>query len=1007
LRNSRFLKIEKLFIGFGIGIILLPLIPFLLYMLAGIKFSYEIALLSAALLYALSIGLLIRQKTHEDIKLPQIKISRELIIAFILIVLLFVTYWIRLASYSPVFFELDPYYYTDIAQQLLVYGENPVDDQTAWYPDLVVSHRANPALSYLEATWFAFYSGGTQNDNMLLAAIASTYPPLAATLAVFFLYLFVTIAYRREWGILAAGIASFVPIFLFKSAAGVMEVQPYAFFSLAFFFATYALMVKEKKIEFALLAGLAYSAVSLGSGSEAVALSVMLAFLGMQAVFLYLKQSELEELKSLLTNNGIIFAIGPLLASGILKGFFTGGSFSYFYPLILFCMLAFVAVLYLLRQRVADINVQRGAFGALIIIGIILFFLTPVGSLVKGFLGSTVGIAQYNEPLDRTIAEQHPAGSDVSGSIGFISAPFPQPVSTIMGIITYSVNVIIDITVRILNAVVETNLEYTYKTNDLLLLFVALFGFALIYSLYRSVRREPTFVFLFAAVILPSLLIGLIKAKYTIYSGFLLAGGIGFVFGELEVLIKRLAKRTSKDENTAEQLGRWGYYGLAIFAALLIFLQFTASSGGFAPAVLSQSYKTRFQDDPAALQAKFQSMCSEFSSKGISESYICSAYSSMGICSTSYDTSICTVAADPVAYANKGTLEQYNTKLCYYSLISDMTKPTNEELIAANFRCKKLDDYWIETMEWMQNSTPEGSRFTSWWDYGHWTNYFGQRNTVLRNEHLSKFMIGEVAYAYLDGTPQELASFMRSRNSTYAIFDAELTGFLPYFGGKYGALNYLMCARNNQTTVASSTGRSECEADHLWETIIIPSDSSGRACTISKAGNKSGVLAYKAYWTYDTAEPFRYTYMYPAGLGCYGDNLNNPNVLAFCQSYVKVEPAYCVGKVLLADGSTTVGTYLLNETYSNGDLKLNKAELAVLSTYPQTLHLGDVATANLIYSKRKIFLEDGNITDGYDDNADQFYNSNIYRALYLDELPGFVKVFTSKDKVVKVYKLVD
>lgn len=999
-RKSSLLAFEKLFVGFGLGIILLPAIPFLLYMLAGIKFSYMIAVLSVVLLYGIAIAFFIRNKAYEGFKLPEFAFSKNTAIALIMVFLVLICFWVRIVPYSPVFFELDPYYYTDIAQQLLTMGENPVDDRTAWFPDLVVSHRVVPELSYLEALWYTFYSGGTEYDNLLLSVIASVYPPLAAALAVFFLYLFVSFSYRREWGVLAAGIAMSIPIFLFKTTAGVMEVQAYAFFALAFFLSAYAIMVKEKSRLFAVLAGIGYFAITLGSASEVVALAAMLIFLPLHSIFLFLKE-QTEELREFVISNSIVFAIGPLLGGALLRGIFYQGSLIYNYALPLLAVIVFTGVLYALRNNLSDKKLAMNIFLAMMVVGLVLFFFTPLGDLIKNVGASAVSIAKYEVPLDRTIAEQHPAGADLSGSFGFLAAKYPPGIDAVMGILSLIVNAFISMTVAMLNWILATDISFLPKSNSLLLLWVAFFGIAVILSFIRLIKDEQTLVILFAAVVFPPFIIGIIKAKYTIYAGFLLAAGIGFIFGEAESALKAYG---------TDEMKKLGYYALVALAGLIVFLQFMLSAGGFLPAVLSQSFKTRFQDDPAAFAGKFQSICTDLNARGVSEQSLCEQYRNAGfyVCS-SYDPPVCSVASDPVAFANTGTNAQYSRKLCYYSLISDVLSPENEELIAADFRCKRLSEYWVEAMEWIKEKTPEGSRFTSWWDYGHWTNFFGQQNTVLRNEHASKFLIGEVAHAYLDATPEELAAFMKSRDSEYAIFDKELTGSGGSFGGKYGALNYLMCARNNLTDVTQETGISECEADHLWETIFVPDSAAGRTCTISKAGNKTGVIAYKAYWTYSQSEPFRYTPFYPgtvfSGVSCYGSALNDPNVLAFCQNYLQLKPAYCIGEMLLGNGQTAFGTYYLNETYPNGDLKLNKAEFSVQGTYPQTLHLGDATSVTLFYTNNPAFYENGQIKSGYEDHKAKFYSSALYKALFLNDLPGFEIVFESKDKMVKIYRI--
>ena len=80
-------------------------------------------------------------------------------IPILLLILLVVSYVIRLSTYSPVFQELDPYYYTYIAQQIITTGFNMHNDSTAWYPDVVVNHREVPMLGYMESIWYTLYTG--------------------------------------------------------------------------------------------------------------------------------------------------------------------------------------------------------------------------------------------------------------------------------------------------------------------------------------------------------------------------------------------------------------------------------------------------------------------------------------------------------------------------------------------------------------------------------------------------------------------------------------------------------------------------------------------------------------------------------------------------------------------------------------------------------------------------------------------------------------------------------
>ena len=64
LRKNDLPALDKLFIGFGVGIILLPLLPFFLYLFLGIKFSHSIAILSVIIMYLLAALAAFLSKLH-------------------------------------------------------------------------------------------------------------------------------------------------------------------------------------------------------------------------------------------------------------------------------------------------------------------------------------------------------------------------------------------------------------------------------------------------------------------------------------------------------------------------------------------------------------------------------------------------------------------------------------------------------------------------------------------------------------------------------------------------------------------------------------------------------------------------------------------------------------------------------------------------------------------------------------------------------------------------------
>jgi hypothetical protein len=425
-------------------------------------------------------------------------------------------------------------------------------------------------------------------------------------------------------------------------------------------------------------------------------------------------------------------------------------------------------------------------------------------------------------------------------------------------------------------------------------------------------------------------------------------------------------------ESSRDKFKSLASYALAIG---LVFVLFQFVHMGLAPSLLWGAFQTLYQNDPTALAAKFSQ-----------------------ICAATNDSTVCAAAADPIGFANQSPNNQYDQKLCALSIYSDWKylqsgSAPSWESISASLRCSKLSDYWIDSMEWINSNLEPDARIISWWDYGHWINYFGQRNAVIRNEHLSNEMIGAVADGYLDSTPEELKSLMESYSSKYALFDIELVIGGNSLGGKYSALNYLSCAYNNETTVLDTPGWSACEAEHLWEAVLI----SSVPCTISNLTGKTGITAYHIS-VGGNIVPY-----YPSD--CIGTT--DTSLIQTCKAAYKMIPTYCIGETTLATGETYPAAYYLNETYPNGDLKLNKAYFGMTSQLGQTVHLGQVTEAILFYTKDALWLDNGVITSGYEDRKGKFYDSALYQAIFLNYLPGFELVYSSSDNAVKIFKIAD
>jgi hypothetical protein len=763
-----------------------------------------------------------------------------------------------------------------------------------------------------------------------------------------------------------------------------MESQPFAFFAISFFIAAYLFALRYKELKFFIFAGFVYGLVVLGSASEVLVFTALFLFILLQSLVFAFTKDE-ATLVEFIKQNLAVVLVGPVLMVAVILNLLWLHSFSMTNGLILLLVLCFAYVLILVKNKIKDLEMLFYVFCGAIVLGLFIFAFTPIGDMLKSSVLGGISTGQFNNPLQRTIAEQGNAGSDFSGEIGFIAfspanvgALLPTlsgPVGAITNIIyvpfTYIINSSFTIITSVINSAFGTNLSYAEKVPSMMMVILFLFVVLFVFSFIKLTKGEENFSLFFVSLILFPTLIGFLKTKYSIYSGYLIAIALGVILGEAFDILSKYIK-SDKNKSTL-------YYGFVIFSLIIVLGQWSSS---WTPAILGGAFTQRFQDNPLATQPKFQQLCSDLKQLGATDQMICAA------------------GTDAVALASSDINIQYNTVLCYLSLSSkpmdllqnglDPNKIPSDDLVRFRQRCSALAPYWVNSMEWISKNTPQGSRVISWWDYGHWINYFGNRYAVIRNEHASPEMIGEVAHVYIDGSTDELRILMKNYDSRYALFDSELVLSGPSnFGGKYGALNYLSCARDNKTNVSTSPGNSLCEVEHTWETIYFPQTPNEKdMCTISVRDQKFGIIAYKFVY------------------GLEKERMIISNIV----------PAYCIGDTVLATNKTISVTYYMDRTYDNGDLKLNKALImspqgtSNAISYDRNIvvipsHTRDeaIVASNLMYTYDPIWLENGEVKSGYEDRKGKFYDSNLYKAYFLGQLDGFTQIYTNSD--VKIYML--
>lgn len=635
--------------------------------------------------------------------------------------------------------------------------------------------------------------------------------------------------------------------------------------------------------------------------------------------------------------------------------------------------------------------------GTLALFGLFAVFIIPSLPVISDLMQSYLIFGAYPAPLYRTIAEQAPGTAYYASQFGFVAAPLApiaNPsgdiavalvsaaswVPSILGSVsTFVVNFLYSLFVWFMNNIVHSNFEFIEKGNSLLTFFLfsgtLLLAIRLASSAYKK-AEWPVHALLLISFIVPVALVGFGKQKLSMFLAVALLFALSSFWGEAERLFSSRAlpylKKRYGEAHAAASNFNWRYVS-AFAIAVVVLAQFGTPAifsfqlpgttpGPLATALSSSDYglnsqvllfnslTPRVYDNPQAAYEGLKSYCAQVPQ----DTQVCDALANWN-----------QTLSNPVAL--------YNYYLCSRSLWPTPGQAPAEMGYVFSYRCSAITGYWLEAMEWIRidsNVMPE-DRVISWWDYGHWINFFGEKRTVLRNEHASDEMIGRTAYSYLHGTPAELRATMAEYGSRTAIFDSEILGSPTadgfQLGGKYDALNYLGCAWANETDVSRTQRQSACEVNNLWEQIVVPTtQAQQQACTISESSGLVGVVAY----SYDFPLP--------------GQQMSP-------------QPKYCITDGYIG-GRQMLITYRLGDKDSNGDLRMQRASWQYSSADQSNAILTAFYTKELIWPNAE-----GALSSGWDDRTTNFYDSNAYSAFFLGQLEGFRLAYSTP--YIKIYKL--
>ena len=231
----------------------------------------------------------------------------------ILLVLMLATFYTRMQSIvtAPKFFEFDPYFDMIDAHYILTYGKQLLLDPAAW-PVVAAgtNHRLQPLVPYLEAYWYSLVNALQYHhaafSTSLMSYTGSIYPPIAAALLVFVIFMLLYHEYDERIGLIGAALTAMMPVLLTTFVAGEQLVEPIGILTLFFFFATYMLAIRNMKDKrLAILAGIAFASTFLGAHYYTVTAGVLIIYILAQGIIDVLRN---EQLKDFYTMNIIVLA---------------------------------------------------------------------------------------------------------------------------------------------------------------------------------------------------------------------------------------------------------------------------------------------------------------------------------------------------------------------------------------------------------------------------------------------------------------------------------------------------------------------------------------------------------------------------------------------------------------------------------------------------------------------------------------------------------------------------
>lgn len=912
-------KFEKTIIGILLGLFIPPLMSFFEFVIFGWLFSVWVFILNTIVFLVFSVILFYNQKvgfTFDFKTFDFASINSKSLVDFIknnkvliiLVALMLAGFYARSATPSTNFFEFDPYLYMRVTEQLVNWGVPLLHSTDVYYP-LGQTYREFPLVSYMTGGWFDLFNFFTSSSFSLnnLILISNVYPPLFGVLMVFFAFLFVKEEYGSRAGLFAAGITAFAPQIIEKFAFGEALLEPMGIFVAIAVFAFYALAVKRKSFRLGLVAAFMFAATLLASAEYIWPFMVIAVYMLIQS-FIDFWNGDLDDRMALIN---ILMGAAAFIA--YVANFIYGVTRTPSNSMILTFFSIAPSILFFLinKFKLAEKKESKKiVFAGIIAFVVVVILVTPIGYRLYDYVNNLAGFALNPSFVMKTVAEQEP--------------PNPAVFPSSMGIIDPNIMLLITTLVLILTASFVI-----YKKNKKEGLIA---GVASIALLAFHDFLDPVASWLFST-----------GSSSSYLAHFIIESTI-FWYVAILVVLFILVQFYEPRKHRLQLL-----FVISIFPVAYIglnIMKFLVHLG----AVLSVAGGVLFGEVVQTTNGfvgyfKWSESYSKIVLDGVTLISIILIF-------------LLVSGVPPWPQASKP-----------YPAVGFFDSCVNSNSVMCQLQFSRISQDWLDAMSWLDNNTNMfnasiqqkciadygySCRVLSWWDYGHWTTFLGNTQSVLDPYNHYEFMDQEVANDLVGGNESNLVNSMLYFHASHVEVDFELIQ-------KWGALVYLAgtCTYNNTSAGGVALG---CPPDFRisdWE-----------------AGPGRSVWEYLHYPEYLQVVgqcPFS------ASMYAVKSSFGNPNTAYdYCLSQSELVPVV------------------------NNNLDLAEAKPVVMVNLLEPVASLSNNTVYLLPIQQGVFVNaNPQVSSSY--GLNKFFDSMFARLYFFSNLPGFTLSYVSPHGEVKIF----